>query len=253
MTNTVEAPATDDVGGQVQRLLPGLAAGTSLGLSDVLAKVVLKLGCDVLTMLSFRSVVGLVFMAAWLGFGPRPSASPRQRWFSLGVGVMFAALIYCLFRAIDLVDVPTAILSYFIYPLLTGLCASAVGLEKLRWQGVVCALIAFLGLAVMIGAHPAGLALAGIAFSFAAACCRTGVLLTTRAYLVGVDARLTTWYSLLSSTALFIAASFATRTWNVPPTAYGLTALVFLALILDSLLGARRWKREVERRESEAR
>ncbi len=64
---------------------------------------------------------------------------------------------------------------------------------------------AFFGLAVMIGAHPAGLVFAGVAYAIAAACCRTAILLVTRAYLVGTDARLTTWYSLISSTAMFVA------------------------------------------------
>ncbi len=35
----------------------------------------------------------------------------------------------------------------------------------------------------MIGAHPAGLVFAGIAFALGAAFCRTAMLLVTRAYL----------------------------------------------------------------------
>ncbi|MGC2594466.1 MAG: hypothetical protein WA425_21365, partial [Xanthobacteraceae bacterium] len=58
-------------------LAPGVAAGTALGISDVLAKLVLATGCDVLTMLSFRSVVGLAFVASWLRFGRKPSADAR--------------------------------------------------------------------------------------------------------------------------------------------------------------------------------
>src|ERR1700735_2442701 len=171
-------------------LFPGIAAGLALGVSDVLSKIVLRDGGDVLSMLSFRSVVGLIFVATWLRFGKRPTATPRVRWISMGIGIMFAGLIYCLFKAIEAVDVPTAILSYFTYPLLTGLTASLAGLEPLRWKGVLCALAAFCGLAVMIGAHPAGLAFAGVAYALGAACCRTAVLLATRAYLLGADAGL---------------------------------------------------------------
>jgi drug/metabolite transporter (DMT)-like permease len=211
-------------------LAPGIAAGTALGVSDVLAKLVLAVGCDVVTMLSFRSVVGLAFVATWLRFGPKPKADARVRWISMGIGIMFAGLIFCLFKAIEAIDVPTAILSYFAYPLLTGLAASLAGLEKLRWRGVLCALVAFLGLAVMIGAHPAGLAFAGVAYALGAACCRTGVLLATRAFLVGADARLTTWYSMLSSTVVFLAVSLATRTWTPPQTDWGWIALVGLSL-----------------------
>ncbi len=211
-------------------LAPGVAAGTALGISDVLAKLVLATGCDVLTMLSFRSIVGLAFVASWLRFGRKPTADARVRWVSMAIGIMFAGLIFCLFKAIAAIDVPTAILSYFTYPLLTGLTASLAGLEPLRWKGVLCAIAAFCGLAIMIGAHPAGLAFAGVAFALGAACCRTAVLLATRADLGGADARLTTWYSMLSSAAVFIAVSLGTQTWHPPQPELGWVCLIALSL-----------------------
>src|SRR5579862_470084 len=103
---------------------PGIAAATALGISDVLAKMVLASGCDVLTMLSFRGVAGLAFMALWLRLGGEPFADVRQRWIAMGIGIILAGVVFCLFKAIDAIDVPTAILSYFVYPLLTGLTAS---------------------------------------------------------------------------------------------------------------------------------
>src|SRR5277367_2976978 len=206
-------------------LAPGIAAGTLLGISDVLSKIVLGSGADVLSVLSFRSVVGLIFVATWLRFGKKPTADARVRWISLAIGVMFAGLIYCLFKAIEAVDVSTAILSYFTYPILTGIAASLLRIEPLRWKGALCAIAAFLGLAIMIGAHPAGLALAGVAYGIGAGCWRVAVLLTTRVYLVGADARLTTWYSMLSSTVLFVAASLIVRDWHMPQSNFGWAAL----------------------------
>ncbi len=212
-------------------LAPGIAAAVVLGASDILVKIVAASHCDVLTMLLFRGVIGLAFMAAWVRIGNKPApADARIVWISVGIGLLFCVLIYCLFTAIDLNDVGTAVLTYFIYPLLTGLAAAATGLERLRWQGIACALVAFVGLAVMIGAHPAGLALAGIAFALAAAVCRTGVLIVTRAFLVGADARLTTLYSVIAQTAIFVGISAATQTWQPPQTSLGWAALVALSL-----------------------
>ncbi|MFY9694295.1 MAG: hypothetical protein WAK35_11195, partial [Xanthobacteraceae bacterium] len=136
-TATDPAQAATLASRRIFSLAPGVAAGTALGVSDVLAKLVLATGCDVLTMLSFRSVVGLAFVASWLRFGRKPTADARVRWVSMGIGIMFAGLIFCLFKAIAAIDVPTAILSYFTYPLLTGLTASLAGLEPLRWKGVL--------------------------------------------------------------------------------------------------------------------
>jgi drug/metabolite transporter (DMT)-like permease len=215
---------------RMHRLAPGIAAGTSLGISDVLAKIVLAGGVDVVTMLSFRSLVGLAFVATWFRFGCRPTANVEVRVISMMVGVIFAGLIFCLFKAIESIDVPTAILSYFTYPLLTGLTAAFAGLEPLRWKGMLCAIVAFCGLALLIEAHPAGFAVVGVAYAIGAAACRTAVLLVTRAYLVGADARLTTWYSMLSSTVIFLVASVVQQAWNLPHSGLAWTYLVTLSL-----------------------
>jgi probable blue pigment (indigoidine) exporter len=209
---------------------PGLAAAIALGVSDVLAKIIIASRCDVLTMLSFRSVVGLAFMSVWLRAGPKATADARVRWISIAIGLLFAGLIFCLFKAIEFNDVPTAVLTYFVYPLLTGLVASATGLERLHWQGVVCALVAFLGLGIMIGAHPAGLSLVGVAYAIGAACCRTGVLIATRAFLVGADARLSTWYSVAAQVVVFVGISLVSQTWSPPQTNIGWAALIFMSV-----------------------
>jgi probable blue pigment (indigoidine) exporter len=210
---------------------PGIVAAGALGIADVLTKVVLAAGADVLTMLSFRSLVGLLLTGLWLRLGPKPPrASAPVRWISLAIGVLFAGLIFCVFEAVATIDVPTAILSYFVYPLLTGIAAALTRLEPMRWRGALCAVAAFFGLAIMIGAHPAGLALAGVAYALGGACCRTTILLVTRAFLVGADARLTTWYSLLSSTVVFISISLAMQDWHGPQTTGGWLALIGLSL-----------------------
>jgi heme exporter protein D len=46
----------------------------------------------------------------------------------------------------------------------------------------------------------------------------------------------------------FNAGKYAVFVWS----AYGLSAVVFLGLIVSSLLGARHWRREVERGEPES-
>jgi drug/metabolite transporter (DMT)-like permease len=182
-------------------------------------------------LLSCRSVVGLTGIALWLRMGDKPAGfSPRDRWIARGLGLLFAATVFGLFEAIDLMDVPTAILAYFIYPLITGLLAALTGLERLGWRGGAAAIVAFIGLALMIGAHPGEIAFIGILFSFGAAVSRAAMLLITRAFLARADARLITWHSLSSSTVLFVAISLATQTWNPPHTALGWAALAGISL-----------------------
>ena len=213
-------------------LLPGLIAAAAFACADVLGKIVFNSGGDVLTLLSFRSVVGIVLFAAWVRVGGRPAPfTPRERWIALGMGLLFAVTVYCVFEAILRMDVPTAILAYFIYPLITGLVAGITGMEQLSWRGVTAAIVAFLGLTLMIGAHPGDLAVVGVLFSFAGAVSRAAMLLISRAQLAKSDARLTTWYSLLSSTVVFVVISGVTRTWHPPQTGVGWTALGAISVV----------------------
>ena len=212
-------------------LAPGIVAAVAFALSDVFAKVAFAAGMDPLSLSTFRSAFSVICMIGW--FWLQPPAVPhtrRQRNVSLGIGVLFAAIVFGLFKAIQLLEVPIAILTYFIYPLLTGIAGALLGLDKLSWRGAAAAVVAFLGLALMIGAHPGGLAVAGIAIALGAACCRTAVLLITRAALQGADARLITWYALLSSTAIFLVWSLATWNWHPPQTGYGWFALMVVSV-----------------------
>jgi drug/metabolite transporter (DMT)-like permease len=232
-------PSTSHGGSRLASLGPALLGATSFAVADVLSKFALKAGADPLTLSTARGVLGLATLLAWLRLSKLPAAlTPRAKWISLGLGVVFAGNIFLLFSAFQVVEVPIAILTYFIYPLLTGLAAAVTGLDKLSWRGAAAAVVAFLGLALMIGAHPAELAVWGIVAALAAAGCRVVMLLVTRAALQGADARLITWYSLVSSTVLFVLASLVTLNWQPPATVAGWLALIAVSVaVTTGILG----------------
>jgi probable blue pigment (indigoidine) exporter len=215
---------------RLRALGPGIIAATSFGVGDAFAKVALAAGSDVLSLALSRGVVGIAILFCYLRIGvPALPATPRERFIALGLGVLFAAIVFGLFKAIQLITVQVAVLTYFIYPLLTGIAGAIFGVERLTWRGLLAAFVAFVGLAVMIGAYPHALSIAGLAFAVEAALCRTAFLLIARTALQKLDPRLTTWYSLLSSTAVFAVAATATLDWQVPQTAYGWTAVLIVS------------------------
>jgi drug/metabolite transporter (DMT)-like permease len=218
---------------------PAVLGASSFACADVLIKVVLIDGADVLTTSAVRAVLGVAFLSAWLKLvRPRGAFTARATWISLGLGVLFAGNVFLIFKAVEVVEVPIAILTYFVYPLLTGLAAAATRLEKITWRGAAAAVVAFLGLALMIGAHPTSLAAAGILAALGAAVCRVVILLITRAFLSGADPLRITWYSLLSSTVVFLLAALAAGNWQPPATAAGWLALIVLSgAITTGLLG----------------
>jgi drug/metabolite transporter (DMT)-like permease len=218
---------------------PAVLGASSFACADVLSKVALVDGADALTISVVRAVLGVAFLFAWLKLvPPRGAFTARATWISLGLGVLFAGNVFLLFKAFEVIEVPIAILTYFVYPLLTGLAAAASGLERVTWRGAAAAVAAFLGLALMIGAHPTTLATVGIVAALGAALCRVVILLVTRALLSGAEPLRITWYSLLSSTAVFLVAVLATGNWQPFATTSGWLALVVLSVaVTTGLLG----------------
>ncbi|MGC8475457.1 MAG: DMT family transporter [Acetobacteraceae bacterium] len=219
-----ERPGIADLG-------PGITAAVSFGCSDVLGKIVFGDGAAPLTVSAVRGLLGLAMLAGWLRVGVPPRAHDRRQLLvSLGLGLLFAANVYGVLKAIQLVPVPIAILSYFVYPLLTGIIGAALGIERLGAAGAAAALVAFAGLALMIGAAPEGLAPLGIAVAFGAALCRVTMLLVTRARLTGADPRLTSWYSLMAATLVLLAVAGASDTWELPHHRLGWAAFLGVAV-----------------------
>ncbi len=220
-------------------LTPGLGAALSFSISDVLGKLVFASGMDVVSLVTLRGVLAATFFWFWLRtHPPRVQHSPRARGVSLGIGVLFAGNVFGLLLAIKLLPLSIAILAYFIYPLLTGIAAAALRLERLSWQSFACALAAFCGLALMLGTQPDTLAPLGLIGAFGAAMCRMISLLLTRAFLRGTDARLTTWYSLYPAAIIFVAVLLGVGSFHPPLYAAGWFAFagMSIATTLSTLL-----------------
>jgi drug/metabolite transporter (DMT)-like permease len=212
-------------------MLPGITAALSFSAADVFGKVVFNDGMDVLSFVTTRGVLTVIFFWAWLRVSPpRRRHSKRERLVSIGVGVMFAANIFGLLLAIQLLPLSIAILTYFIYPLLTGLAGAATGIDRVGWRGLLAALAAFIGLAMMLGARLGDVALLGVVSALGAAVIRVVSLLITRSYLHNTDSRLNTWYSLVPSAAIFVVFSLATQTWNPPNSSFGWAAFVGMSV-----------------------
>jgi drug/metabolite transporter (DMT)-like permease len=112
--------STPHAGSRLAQIGPALLGASSFACADVLSKVVLIDGADVLTMSAVRAVLGVAMLFVWLKLVPPAAAfAPRAKWISLGLGLLFAGNVFLLFTAIETVEVPIAILTYFVYPLLT--------------------------------------------------------------------------------------------------------------------------------------
>ena len=214
-------------GVRLGELWPGVTAALSFSGVDILIKLVFASGMDVMTMVTLRGVLVVAFMFAWLRIRPPPVRhTHRQRLIAWAIGVLFTGTMFGLMMAISLLPVSIAILAYFVYPLLTGIAGGITGLDRLGWPSLLTALAAFVGLTLMLGAEFHNLSGPGIAWALGAAGFRVVSLLMTRAYLNGTDPRLTTWYSMLPSTLLFLIGSIVIGDWHTPDSLLGWGAFV---------------------------
>jgi len=217
--------------GGLSDLGPGITSALSYSAADVLGKIVFNDGMDVLSFITTRGVLTAVFFWFWLRRSPpsRPHTR-RERVVSIVIGLMFSINVFALLLAIQLLPLSIAILTFFIYPLLTGLAGAVTGIDRVGLRGLLAALAAFAGLAMMLGARLGEVELLGVACALAAAVLRVVSLLVTRAALRETDSRLNIWYSLLPSAAVFLLASLLTQTWHPPLSTAGWVAFVGMSV-----------------------
>jgi drug/metabolite transporter (DMT)-like permease len=224
-------PTTLARGAGPGELWPGLTAALTYSSVDIMIKVVFASGMDVMTLVSLRGILVVAFMFVWIRMRP-PAVrhTNRQRLIAWALGLLFAGTMFGLMEAISLLPVSIAILAYFVYPLMTGIAGGITGVDRLRWPALITAVAAFLGLSLMLGTEYNNLSGLGIAWALIAAGLRTISLLMTRAYLNGTEARLTTWYSMLPSTLVFLVGSAAIGDWRIPADAIGWAAFAGVSL-----------------------
>ena len=70
---------------------------------------------DVLTLVSLRGLLVVVFFWAWLRIAP-PARwhSRRETYIAIGLGLLFAMTMFGLLKAVSLLPVSIAILTYFV-------------------------------------------------------------------------------------------------------------------------------------------
>jgi len=217
--------------GALAAAAPGLIAALAFACVSVFGKVSLIHGADIATFLVTRGLIGSAIIWLWLKGTPRTREFTRnEKLVALGLGLLFSANVYTLFRAIAIIPVGIVELTYFLYPMLTGIVGALTGLDRLSMRGVIAAAVAFGGLALMIGAHSEQLSWIGLAFAGAAAAFRSAMLLLTRAKLPTADPRDVSWYTMVGSSVVFALLLLASGEANFPHGAIGWSALVWASL-----------------------
>jgi probable blue pigment (indigoidine) exporter len=161
---------------------------------------------------------------------PAGATTARERRLFLALGLVFALNVYCFYYAVELLKVPLAILAFYVYPLMTGGFATALGLERFSLRMGGFALLSLAGLALATGASPEAVNPVGVALALLAGAVIAFLLVVTTRYLSRVDAKRRTFWMMVSTSSLLLAVTLCSGGVQWPKSATGWWAIAAVCL-----------------------
>jgi len=227
-----------------------LFAAVILASTSVSAVVSYGGGANPSAVIFIRFAGAIVVLYCLLRYSGAPiRLPPRRRAFALTLGFAQAAQSYFLYTALDHISVGLTTIIFYIYPLLVGLFASAIGQDRLTWTLGGGLVIAFVGLMFVFNITGEGLNFIGASFAVFAAISWSLVVVVNIWLARGGDSRPVTLH--VQASALFIVSVIliivgdvqfpqTLRAWTgylLMPILYGvgITAFFFAASMIGSV------------------
>ena len=198
----------------------------SFAANSTLSKIALDHGATPLSLLNFRTAIAAFSVFVILKIWRVPIGLPfRVRWIAIGMGGIVALYSYCLMSALLYLPVALAVLTFYLYPILTSLGSWAIGQERLTFRILVCLITAFIGLgfALDIGGN---INLVGISLAIGAAVGFTVLLLVNNNLGDGQDSRPISFHMMSSATLLFILMDMNAGDIPLPVSFEGIAAFI---------------------------
>jgi len=219
---------------------PVLICACTYATSVVAARVAFEDGANTATVVTLRCLFAALAIGIAIRVTRRPGVTtPRERWLFLGLGLVFAANVYAFYRAVELLKVPLAILTFYVYPLMTGGFSALAGLDRFNPRTIAFALLSLAGLALATGASPEAVAPLGLALALWSGAVIAFMLVVTTRYLNHVDAQRRTFWMMVSTSGLLLLTTLAGGGALLPRGSTGWLAIavvcVFYAIGLVAL------------------
>jgi drug/metabolite transporter (DMT)-like permease len=143
-----------------------LAAASGLGLAVAVSRLAYDGGSNGLTVSMVRGLIMIVGLFAFCRLtGRKVSLAPRDHLHCLGLGVLMAGSFYGNVGSVEFIPVGLAALLFFTFPPMVAIIQTIVVREAIPLPKLAAISVAFVGVAIMLGAslsnsHPLGVALA---------------------------------------------------------------------------------------------
>jgi drug/metabolite transporter (DMT)-like permease len=196
---------------------------TSFAFNSTSAGVAYTGGSDALSVLATRSVFAVLALFVFMRLRGVPMRlPPRERRIALALGVPLGLYSYGLLGAIEYIPVALAVLTFYTYPLLTGIVAWLTGQERMTVITAGALVAAFAGLALALDITGGGLNWIGFGLAgFAAVTVTALLILTSRLVGTGGDSRPMTLHMLTTAAIGYVVVAAVRGDFALPETETG--------------------------------
>ncbi len=216
------------------RLATGCIAATAstFALGSTLIRYAYNAGAGTLTIVMTRTTVAAVGLALVLALMRAPMRlNRRELWATPLIGLFMAGYSGAFYMGLEYMPVGLTVVTFYTYPLITGLFSWLTGQERFGRTGLVALPLAFLGLILALDVSGGSFSLIGAAWAivgslgFSAVLILSALLLPKRR-----DTRPRTLVMLATASLVCILASLVSGQFWFPTTALGWSGLLGSAL-----------------------
>jgi drug/metabolite transporter (DMT)-like permease len=199
-----------------------LCVAATFAAGSALAGLAFRHGSDPITITTVRTfaAAATLFVALRLR-GTQLTLSTRARRQAIALGSIVAFYSWSLYQAVSLMPVALAVLTFYLYPLLTGVVAWTTGRERFTARTAGALVLAFVGLGLALNLGGGARAPLGIAFALAAALGFTAQLVLSSALMSRNPAQPVSLHMLASAAAIYVVVCLALGHFRLPDDPVG--------------------------------
>ena len=212
-----------------------LVSAASYGFLSILGKLALEAGVDVLPLAAWRFLVGAavvwIVLAAW-----RRPLPPLRRWPGLAaLGLLYAIDSLAYLAALQWVPASTAVLLFYVYPVVVVLLAAVFLGERLTRRKLAATATALAGCALTVGAGISGGRPLGLALVVGAMLALSTYIVASRPIMASLPAHGSAAVTLTSTGLILTAAALGFDDMRLDGGTRGLAYVLTLSILCTAL------------------
>ena len=205
---------------------------STFALGSTLIRFAYDAGAGTLTIVMVRTTIAAACLAVLLAArGVKLRFDRRERWAAPLIGLVMGGYSGAFYMGLEYMPVALTVLTFYSYPIMTGLFSWCTGQEKFGLAGLVALPLAFLGLVLALDVSGAAVSLTGVGWALLGAVGFSAVLILSAALLPRrADTRPRTLVMLSTASLASIVVTLASGEIWFPTNAVGWAGLIGSAL-----------------------